>query len=383
MNYSTTENTAGVPNTVRPSASVHADAHAPASGANSGSAGVVQKSPLKSALEPLIKSSGRSDITPDTRLKFLAQAESKTNPKSDANANLKASLKGSSKTACGPSLVDYTDYRLYLKDVYEFRRATESTGVRAYSYSTFSAAADIRSPNYLKLIIEGRRNLSEDMITRFAKALRLARIELEEFRALVRYSQAVEPIERNKYLKDLSDLRALRTYKSGEVNQATWDKVPGWIGWVLYAMADQGEVDFDPQNLHRLFRTKASPDDIRESLEKLIASGELARNPETGQVSKARDLIESPQDLPVPLIRKLQTELIYLGIESLFRDSPKEREFGAMTVAMTEEEFNQVRFELRQLRKRLQRDILVKRKVSKGERVYQLNVQLFPVTDKV
>lgn len=285
-------------------------------------------------------------------------------------------------TAQMPVLGEYTNFRQYLKDVYEYRRATETTGLRSYSYSTFSAAADIRSPNYLKLIIEGRRNLSEDMINRFARALRLSKTETEEFRALVLYGQATEPIDRNQYLKELADLRARRAFEAGEINKDSWEKMPGWIGWVLYAMSEQQGVDFDPQTLQRLFRVKADAGDIRESLTKLIDSGELGRNQETGEVYKNRDLIESPQDLPVALIRKLQAELIYLGIESLFRDSPKEREFGAMTVAMTEEEFQNVRFELRQLRKRLQRDLLVKRKVSKGERVYQMNIQLFPVTDK-
>lgn len=280
-----------------------------------------------------------------------------------------------------PVLAEYTDFRKYLKDVFEYRRLTESTPLRPYSYSTFSAAADIKSPNYLKLIIEGRRNLSEDMINRFAKALRLNKSETEEFRALVRYGQASQPLERNHYLKELADLRARRAVESGQIDQRSWEKVPGWIGWVLYAMSEQANVNFDPEELQKLFRVRASVEDIRQSLNKLLQSGELARN-ENGEVYKARDLIESPQDLPVALIRKLQSDLIYLGIESLFRDSPKEREFGAMTVAMTEEEFQQVRFELRQLRKRLLKDILVKRKSSKGERVYQLNIQLFPVTEK-
>lgn len=281
-----------------------------------------------------------------------------------------------------PALGEYTDFRQYLQDVYHYRRQSESTKRRPYSYSTFSAAADIKSPNYLKLIIDGKRNLSEDMTTRFAKALKLNRQDTDEFRTLVRYGQANEPIERNQFLKELADLRARKAFATGEINQKSWEKVPGWIGWVLYAMAEQNNVDFDPLSLQRLFRAKASADDIKESLQKLFDSGELARDQKTGQVNKGRDLIESPQDLPVALIRKLQAELIYLGIESLFRDSPKEREFGAMTVAMTEDEFSQVRFELRQLRKRLQRDILVKRKASKGDRVYQLNIQLFPVTEK-
>ncbi len=282
-----------------------------------------------------------------------------------------------------PTLGEYTDFRLYLKDVYEFRRRTESTGMRAYSYSTFSAAADIRSPNYLKLIIEGRRNISDDMITKFARALRLNRLDTEEFRALVRYGQANEPMDRNQFLKELSDLRSKRAFAAGEINQQNWDKVPDWIGWVLFAMSEQSRVDFDPASLQKLFRAKASTEDIKASLQKLLDSGDLARSEATGDVYKARDLVESPQDLPVALIRKLQAELIYLGIESLFRDSPKEREFGAMTVALTEEEFNQVRFELRQLRKRLQRDASVKRKTTKADRVYQMNIQLFPLTDKV
>jgi hypothetical protein len=49
---------------------------------------------------------------------------------------------------------------------------------------------------------------------------------------------------------------------------------------------------------------------------------------------------------------------------------------------MTPDEFEHVKFELRQLRKRLNKDIGVKRLSSKGDQVYQLNIQLFPVTEK-
>lgn len=304
------------------------------------------------------------------------------------------------KRAFAPVLGQYTDFRQYLQDVYEFRRKTESTGLRAYSYSAFSAAADIKSPNYLKLIIEGRRNLSDDMIARFARALRLQKAEAEEFRALVHYGQATEPIQRNRHLKELGDIRARRAFASGELSQQAWEKVPSWMGWVLYAMTDQMGVSFDPDELYRLMRAKTSPEDLRSELKRLLSNGDLKEQPVaegsldtlalgdglTGglkEIVKGRDLIESPQELPVEMIRKLQAELIYLGIESLFRDSPKEREFGAMTIAMTQQEFEQVRFELRQMRKRIQKDLMVKRQSSKGERVYQMNIQLFPVTDKI
>jgi uncharacterized protein (TIGR02147 family) len=297
-----------------------------------------------------------------------------------AQPQVKAAPLASPEKPQPPRLADYTDFRQYLKDVYEFRRETESTGLRAYSYSAFSAAADIRSPNYLKLIIEGRRNLSDDMISRFARALRLNKLETEEFRVLVHYGQATEPIQRNQFLKELADLRAERAFASGAISEQAWEKIPGWMGWVIFAMTDQAGVQFDPEELYKLIRAKTSPDDVKGALRKLMQEGHLVGE-SASQMAKGRDLIESPQDLPVAMIRKLQAELIYLGIESLFRDSPKEREFGAMTMAMTQEEFDHVRFELRQLRKRLQKDLMVRRQSSKGDRVYQLNIQLFPVTD--
>jgi uncharacterized protein (TIGR02147 family) len=219
------------------------------------------------------------------------------------------------------------------------------------------------------------------MISRFAKALRLNRAETEEFRVLVQYGQATEPMQRNQHIKVLADIRARKSVESGEISAQSFEKMPTWVGWVLFAMAEQESVSFDIATLQKLIRGKTNTDELQEELKKLLDSGDLVRNFETGEVRKGRDLIEAPQEVPVSVIRKLQAELIYLGIESLFRDNAKEREFGGLTVAMTEDEFQHVRFELRQLRKRLQRDLSVKRKATQGERVYQLNVQLFPLTD--
>ncbi len=279
-----------------------------------------------------------------------------------------------------PRLNAFTDYRQFLREFYEFRRRQTRTSLRPYSYATFAAAADIKSPNYLKLIIDGQRNLSRDMAYRFAKAMGLGREDSDEFVALVDFTQATDPLERNRYLKVLSEMRVRQQLKSGEINVATWEKVPSWVTWVLYALTDQKNVSFDVDELFSIMRGKARIEDIRRSFDKLLTSGELARNPETGEVGKGRELMAGAEDVPVELVRKLQAELIYLGLESLFQDSPTDREFGTQTLALTEKEFEQLKFELRQFRKRWTKDISVARTGEKGDRVFQLNIQLFPVT---
>lgn len=279
-----------------------------------------------------------------------------------------------------PVLGSYTDYRLFLQDFFEYKKYLSRNDRRPYSYAMFSAAADIRSPNYLKLVIEGKRNLSVEMSKKFAKAMNLSKNETEEFVALVNFTQTENPLERNQKLKELSDLRVGKKLKSGEINQDTWEKIPSWVAWVLHALTDQKDVAANFEALYGQLRRKAKPDVVKRCLDKLMNSGELAAS-EEGLLQKGRLLMAGSETVPVDLVRKIQSELIYLGLESLAQDPPQDREFGAMTVALTEEEFEALKFELRQLRKRWMKDISVKRQQTKGDRVFQLNIQLFPVSE--
>jgi uncharacterized protein (TIGR02147 family) len=279
-----------------------------------------------------------------------------------------------------PVISDYLDFRKLLSDYYQHRRELSKKDIRPYNYAVFSAAANIKSPNYLKLIIEGKRNLSPEMIGKFAKALSYNKEQAEEFKLLVLFGQASDPGERNMHLKALNENRVNTKLKSGEIDQKTWEKIPSWIAWILYSMVDQKDVKFDAESLRETLRNKASADEIQAALNSLMASGELVKDEATGGMKKARALMESAEDIPVALVRKLQGELMYLGLESLYQDSATDREFGSATLAMTKAEFEDLRFHLRKIRKETQKNIGVKRLSSKGERVYQLNLQLFPIT---
>lgn len=282
-----------------------------------------------------------------------------------------------------PNLSDYMNYRSFLADFYRFKRQSSKGSLRAYNYAVFSAAANIKSPNYLKMIIEGKRNLSEDMIGKFGKALSFMKDQTEEFRLLVHFTQATDPADRNMYLKKLSEHRVAGKLKSGEIDRKTWEKVPNWVTWIVYAMVDQEGVSFDTAGLKSLLRDKASEDEIEHALATLLNTGELRRDEKTGELKKGRSLIESPEDVPVALVRKLQSQLMYLGLESLYQDQPTDREFGTLTMSLTKSEFEEIKFKLRQMRKGFHKDNSIARMKEKGERVYQLNIQLFPVTKAV
>jgi uncharacterized protein (TIGR02147 family) len=281
-----------------------------------------------------------------------------------------------------PSVGEYLDFRKFLAAYYNYRRDISKNDIRPYTYGVFSAGADIKSPNYLKMIIEGRRNLSPEMIGKFAKALGLNKEQSDEFRLLVMYGQASDPAERNMHLKELNELRVSQKLKTGEIDSKTWAKIPSWLTWVIFAATEQEGVNGnDLQALRKILRDKASVDEIESALNNLISSGELAKDETTGELKRNRQLMENSDEVSVAMIRKLQSELMYLGLESLYQDSATEREFGSATLSLTKAEFDELRLTLRKIRKDAQKNAAVARSTSKGERVYQLNLQLFPVTN--
>ncbi len=282
-----------------------------------------------------------------------------------------------------PVISQFVDFRKYLMAFYEFKLEDSKGQLRPFSYSDFSAAADIKSPNYLKLIIEGKRNLSRDMCKKFSRALRHTRAQAKEFSLLVEYGQEKDPLQRTRKLKDLSEYRAKKAIQAGEINHETWDQVSNWLVWVLYAMADQKDVKFTPSHLRKLLRGQVNEAQIQQALDKLVQNKDIVINPETKKARRTGATMSGLEDVPVELVRKIQSELIYLGLESLHKNSTQEREVSGFTLAMTEKEFEWVRFELRKLRKQIQKEITMKREQTPGERVYQVNMQLFPVTDEV
>jgi len=54
-----------------------------------------------------------------------------------------------------------------------------------------------------------------------------------------------------------------------------------------------------------------------------------------------------------------------------------------VTLSLTEKEFEEIKFKLRQMRKQLTKDNSIARSAAPGDRIYQMNIQLFPVTKKI
>lgn len=105
-----------------------------------------------------------------------------------------------------PNLFKYSDYRMYLKDFYIYQKLVNG----AFTYEKFSRLAEVKSPNFLKLIIDHKKNLTPKTILQFAEALRLDDLERNYFEALVLENQSESSLEKRYYGKRIKILKPVK-----------------------------------------------------------------------------------------------------------------------------------------------------------------------------
>src|SRR5690606_4572701 len=104
---------------------------------------------------------------------------------------------------CPVDVFRYHDYRSFLADFYDAKKRR----TQGFSYRAFSRAAGLGAPNYLKLVIDGQRNLTPTMAQRFASTCGLGREACEYFGVLVTFTQATSSDERAEAYQRLTRFR--------------------------------------------------------------------------------------------------------------------------------------------------------------------------------
>jgi uncharacterized protein (TIGR02147 family) len=66
-----------------------------------------------------------------------------------------------------PQVREYLDYRVFLKDFYEAKKERSQD----FSYRVFARKAEINSPSHFKLVVDGKRNLTQNTLGKYVRAI--------------------------------------------------------------------------------------------------------------------------------------------------------------------------------------------------------------------
>ena len=271
------------------------------------------------------------------------------------------------------TIYEYHDYRPFLRDYYEEKKAASG-----FTYRDFAKCAGMNSSSWLLHLIKGSKNLSSRSAPKAASAMKLNKSETKYFEALVRFTQARDSEERDRFFRILLGLK--RKLKISRIAGDQYEYYSKWHHPVIRSLVSK--VDFGGgggnHDFSRLGRCLIPPIPAREArksvrlLEKLgfIALGEDGRYTQTQAAVSTGDEVTS---LSVINYHK-QVSRLAEGIHD--HSAKAERDISALTLGIGEKDFLRIKARIQAFRK----EIMELAAASESpDRVYQLNFQFFPV----
>jgi uncharacterized protein (TIGR02147 family) len=272
-----------------------------------------------------------------------------------------------------PKIFEYANYREYLRSYYEHMKG-EAAG--SFSFRRFSREAGFSSPSVLKSVIDGERNLSEESIQRFARALSLNQSETEFFRNLVLLNQSKEMEDKRYFAQQLLKSRNYR--KLNPLKSVRFDYFSKWFYVAIRELVAIDGFNEDPEWIAEALSppiTRAEAADALEALQKL---GLIKRN-EQGKLEQTDRALGSGDEVDSTSLVEFHRQMITKGSESLERHTGEDREVSSLTFSADMQTAGQIKELVRRFKKELSAIVL---NTNTAEEVFQFNIQFFPITEK-
>lgn len=266
---------------------------------------------------------------------------------------------------------DYLDYRAYLRDYYALRKKRG-----AFSYRAFSLRAKLRSPNYLKLVIDGERNLTPQMAKRFAAACGLTGQSQSFFCELVAFGQSQSIDERNEIY---ARVRKFRQYR--EANQLLIAADEYHSRWYLPAIRELAlATDFraDPEWIAARLVPRIRPADAKFALDVLCQLNMLVPDAD-GKLKQGEPLVSTGAETASLHMVNYHRSMMALASDSLERISHEQRDISSVTMCLGPDGLEMIKHAI----VRFRRELLELSELEKApEQVVQVNFQLFPLSHR-
>ena len=263
-------------------------------------------------------------------------------------------------------VMEYTSYRVYIRDYYAERK--ERYG---FTWRDFAKSAGYSSPVFLKLVCDSKANLSEAGIERVASAMGLVGVDLQYFRHLVAFNQEKSSAAKKKIFAEMRRIANENAFAL--VGEDQYDYYGSWLNPVLREMAPRLNGATPAQMAGELvFDCDASR--VKNSLKLLEKNGLLEKDEQGHYNQSSRSVTTGNLDVTSLAIREMHRQMGELGIQSLDQVPVKERDISGLTICISEGAFEKITKEIAEFRRRISSIVM---EDAGEERVYRLNVQLF------
>jgi len=264
-----------------------------------------------------------------------------------------------------PDIYHYLNYRAYLRDRVEYWREKGE-----FSNRQFAKKVGFKSTAHLRLILRGKRNLSEDSTERLATALELKGSDKKFFKALVAFEQAKTSEEQEQTYQDI-----LKFKKFMEVRTTSQEEYEYFSNWYTAAIFEGLGSHWRNKTLPEMARSLSiSEAKVKKSLDLMETLGLVSKK--RGRWERKHSTLEALPEAKNVLIRSFYRQMLQKGLESMDEVAPDQRHLLGLTISLKRDSYDQFNKKMAEFI----RDFNVAHSDERDpDAVYQIIYQIFPL----
>ena len=268
------------------------------------------------------------------------------------------------------NLFEYLNYREFLRDAYEERHS----GDWRFSHRYIAERAGFDSSMFNK-ILQGKRNLTERLVAEFADIFCNDSREKSYFADMVAFNQAKTHSESRQYLEKLV---ATKECKVEDLAKDQFEYFDHWYHAVVRELVTFYPYVGDDAALGLMVRPPITASQVKSSIALLERLSMIRKDETTGAYVQTQGLISSGSESYSTAINSYIQQNLDVAQTAMDRFGKDERNLSTLAFACDETTYT----ELVEMVRRFRREVLAKvSQCEKPNRVFQLGMQLFPLSD--
>jgi len=270
------------------------------------------------------------------------------------------------------SVFEFIDYRKFLDHQYLEKKRKN----RKFSYRYFAMKAGITSPSFLKMVIDGKRNLTSGMIEKFCRALELDGKEAKYFTNLVHFNQAKTAREKQDFYAALRAMGDMIKEEVLRINQ--YDYFDKWYTPIIRELLGLGDFQEDFESLGRTVEPPVSGSEAKSAVQLLMKLGLVARKDSGRYLPTKLALAIANDDSVVSLsLRTYQEYALEHAKRAMYDFDKRVRHLSTLVLGVSPAAYGAMVEEIAAFKDRIK---AIVHRDEASTRVYQFTLALFPVS---
>ncbi len=267
------------------------------------------------------------------------------------------------------SIFHYSDFRKFLKDSYLAKKAQ----TKGFNYQFIAQQANFKSLGLVTQLFQGKTKLSDAMIPRIADVFGLTTREKSFFTDMVHYNQAVKHTKKKYHYE-----RMLRYEEAAVVSipKDHYEILDKWYYTAIRAILSFYKFNGDYSALAKMVQPSIFPSEAKKAISVLERLGMIKRDEDGFYKLTSLHLTTEGLDCTMG-INNYVINSLEIARDSLHRFEKTKRSLSALSLSVSKEGFDEMVGEIEDFRKRI---VDISKRDRHVDRVYQLNMQFFPIS---